>query len=179
MYNNSLFGKKIVALMLMILSLFSAMPALAVTPNNNRLMWKVFAPQGSGFSVRMPGQPVKKVDAVVTQYSCLEEMAGRKYFYGVAHQEYQSVPVNVEETLRTQCNDFAKGFKGQIVKRVAVTKNGYRGVIVRVESPDNTAVFAVWLVNRRVYGITFATHKTTILPDEARQFIDSLALTGN
>src|SRR5690349_3072235 len=85
MVSNKLFSKQIITLTLIMVSLFSAMQAQAATSYNNRSMWKVFAPQGGGFSVRMPGQPVKKADGRITMYSTTEQTTGRIYFYGIAH----------------------------------------------------------------------------------------------
>jgi hypothetical protein len=174
MLNTRTIVKKIAALTLMILSLFSTTQLQAATPNNGT-PWRVFAPQGSGFYVQMPGQPVKKVDGAIVQYSYVDKTLSGNNFYGIAHQDYSSVPADLDGVLRAQCNDFAKGFEGQVVRFGSIAKNGYQGLAARVESKDNSAIVAAWLVGRRVYCIAFATRKTQALPEEAKQFIDSLA----
>jgi hypothetical protein len=58
MFTMRLMSKKIAAVTLMIVILFS-LTLQTATANSNRLLWRVFAPQGSGFVVQMPGQPMK------------------------------------------------------------------------------------------------------------------------
>jgi hypothetical protein len=174
MLNARTIANKIAALTLITLSLFSTTALHAATPNNGT-PWRVFAPQGSGFYVQMPGLPTKKVNGTIVQYSYVEQTQRGKSFYGIATQDYSSVPSDVEGLLRLQCNDFAKGFDGQVVKWASMAKSGYQGIAARVENKDSSAIVAAWLVGRRVYCIAFATHKTQVLPDEAKQFVDSLA----
>ena len=178
MVSNKLFSKPIIALTLIMVSLFSAMQTQATTSFNSRSMWKVIAPQGSGFSVRMPGQPVKKIDGRITQYTYKEQTGSRTFFYGLSHQDYNSIPANLEEALRAECRGFAKGFEGDIVKWMPITKNGYKGIAARVESSNATSLVAAWYVGSRAYCIAFATQKIDVLPEEASAFINSLSLIG-
>jgi hypothetical protein len=171
---NRLLSKKIAAVMLMIVILFSITLQTA-TANSNPQLWRVYAPQGTGFRVQLPGQPLKKVTGASTQYSYVEQTPRGKVFYGVAYEDFTSVPTDAEGILRAQCNGFAKGFEGQVVNWSTMTKHGLKGLVARVENRNSTAIVAAWVVNRRAYCIAFATHKTQNLPDEARQFIESLA----
>jgi len=178
MVSNKLFSKQIIALTLTIVSLFSAIQAQAATAYNRSSMWKVIAPLGGGFSFRMPGQPVKKIDGRITQYTYKEQTGNRTFFYGISLQDYNSIPANLEEALRAECRGFAKGFDGNIVKWMPITKNGFKGLAARVESSNATSLVATWYVGSRAYCIAFATQKIDVLPEEASAFIDSLSLIG-
>ncbi len=175
MWTRKVKVKQGAALLLMLGSLLSAMPLQAAARNRNTAYWKVFAPQGSGFQVQFPGQPVKKVGASYIQYSYTEPTPNGNVFYGITHENYSVAATEIEDALKKQCQGFAKGFDGQIVNWTSPTKNGYRGMAARVENKTATAMVAAWIINRRLYVIAFAMPKTQAFPAEAGKFMDSLA----
>src|ERR1044072_8130620 len=175
MLNRKFILKKRAALMLMVVSLLAALPVPAATRNNNNSYWQVLAPQGGGFQVQFPGQPLKKVGATYIQYSYIQSTGYGNFFYGVTHEDYTVAPADIDSAARKQCTDFAKGFTGEVVKWMTITKNGYRGMAARVENKNSTAIVAAWVINRRAYTIAFVTPKSQTLPPEASRFIDSLA----
>ena len=175
MFHASSF-KKIATFTLMIMTLFSTTQSQAATAANSTANWRAFAPQGSGFYAQFPGQPIKKVNGAITQYHYLEQTPRGNYFYGIAMQTYSYAPADLDKALRAECDGYARGFEGQVVRTARTTNNGYTGLLARVESKTGSSIVAAWYVGNRVYCVAFATGKTVEMPDEARQFLNSFLL---
>lgn len=176
MFSIRLIAQKITAMTLMSLFLFSATSQAAVL-TGDRSPWRVLAPTGGGFTVQMPGQPVREIYRDWTRYSYVEPTPVGNFYYAVTYHDLAAVPADVERMLREQCSEYASGFQGRVVRWVPVIRNGVRGLAAQVESTKKlSSIVAAWLVNRRIYLIAFASQKTQVIPYQARQFIDSFTL---
>ena len=160
-------------LILIVFAFVSAQEKVALTE---------FTSANGKFSVKMPGKPQDQSEQIDSQDGPLDVhtfgVDVGKYGYVVQYNDY-SDPVTsdeIEKILSAVRDGGSKQIQGKIVSEKTITRNGFPGKSIQVESGDLVYFEDCYMAGQRLYQVIFSMPVGEKMPPEAEEFRSSFQI---
>lgn len=171
-----------------------ATSARAASASSDESLWQMFAPEGAGFSVSLPGTPEEATRAgrergqLNGQFRVYElAAAGLKYELtrtGALPAQLLAQPDVVERMFAGAAQGLAVGLERQYpqikfrrVSAQAISLGGYEGREFEFAVATHRAVARIFLVEGSIFVLGVRGAKSEMTPDKVDKFLGSFALT--
>ena len=150
--------------------------------------WRLVAPEGEGFSVRMPGTPERRVEAG-------QGAGGRGYRLDAGGILYEVISTDTFPEQLYQLNNFERSFldslsgaleagaqrewpqmRLRLVSADETSLGGYGGRAVELASAEYRSSVRAFLVNRRLVFVAMTGRKSAFTEENVAKFFGSLRL---
>jgi hypothetical protein len=135
--------------------------------------WEEFAPEGGGFSMLFPTQPVETITAKAnyTMHS-FATTAGRAT-YVVSYTDYQRIKLGPEAFLLANRDRFIKGLQAKLISSREITVNGHAGIDFTSENSAANIRSQLFLIGKRMFQTASVVFKDVDQTREVNRFFDS------
>jgi len=157
-------------------------------------VWQMFAPEGAGFSVLLPGTPEESTRAGREQGTVNALFRGyRLAAGGVKYELTRTPPLPEQLTAHPDFqNKFFEELKGGMTEALqalnprakfrlaahqAISLGGFEGREYEYAAAGHRAAVRVFLVNNSIYALTVLGPKSELSPETINRFLNSFAVT--
>ena len=140
--------------------------------------WVKFAPEGAGFSVSFPSQPVETINKK-TSYTLhtFTTMANRAT-YVATYTDYEQIKLKPEEFLTANRDRFNKGLQATLISSREITLDGHTGLEFVSENPAANIKSQLFLLGNRLFQTATVTLRDTDQTEWTDKFFASFKLTN-
>lgn len=166
----------------------------ATTTTTDAGAWQMFAPEGAGFSVMLPGMPEESTLAGREQGTVNALFRGyRLAAGGVKYELTRTPPLPEQLTAHPDYRDkFFEGMKQgltaglqamnpqakfRLAAHQAISVGGFEGREYEYTAAGHRAAARVFLVNNCIYALTVLGAKSELTPETINRFLNSFAVT--
>jgi hypothetical protein len=156
--------------------------------------WQTFAPEGTGFSVSLPGAPEEATRAGRESGQLARQF--RSYRLAAGNLKFEvSRTGQLPEELFLQQGATDKFFEGasqgitmalartnsqikfKLASEEAISLDGYEGREYAFEADGHYSVARIFLIDRAVFALSIIGPRSELTPETVRRFLDSFSLT--
>jgi hypothetical protein len=115
--------------------------------------WINFAPEGAGFSILFPTQPVENTNKKTAYTLHSFTTNANRATYVAAYSDYEEIKLKPAEFLAANRDRFNKGLQATPISSREITVGGHTGLEFVSESPAANIRSQLFLVGNRLYQI--------------------------
>jgi hypothetical protein len=115
--------------------------------------WINFAPEGAGFSILFPTQPVENINKKTAYTLHSFTTNANRATYVAAYSDYEEIKLKPAEFLAANRDRFNKGLQATPISSREITVGGHTGLEFVSESPAANIRSQLFLVGNRLYQI--------------------------
>jgi hypothetical protein len=131
-----------------LISLFLFATASAQTDPHG---WIQFAPEGGGFSILFPTQPVETINKKTAYTLHSFTITANRATYVAAYSDYEEVKLKPAEFLVANRDRFNKGLQATLISSREITVDGHTGLEFMSENPAANIKSQLFLIGNRLF----------------------------
>lgn len=123
--------------------------------------WVTFAPDGAGFSVLFPSQPVETINKKTAYTLHSFTVTANRATYVASYTDYEEIKLKDPEFLIANRDRFNKGLQATLVSSREITVDAHKGLEFVSENPAANIKSQIFLVGNRLFQTATVVFKDT------------------
>lgn len=160
-----------------LLSLMLLANVAAQTAQTDPPGWINFAPEGAGFSILFPGQPVEAINKKTAYTLHSFTITANRATYVASYTDYVEVKPKPAEFLVANRDRFNKGLQATLISCREITLDGNTGLEFVSENPAANIKSQLFLIGNRLFQMATVVFKDTDQTEWTDKFFASFKFT--
>ena len=139
--------------------------------------WIKFAPEGGGFSISFPGQPVENINKKTAYTLHSFTTTANRATYVASYTDYVEIKLKPAEFLIANRDRFNKGMQATLVSSREITLDGHTGLEFVSENPAANIKSQLFLIENRLFQTATVVFKDTDQTEWTEKFFASFKFT--
>lgn len=139
--------------------------------------WITFAPEGGGFSILFPSQPVETINKKTAYTLHSFTITANRATYVASYTDYEQVKLKPAEFLVANRDRFNKGLQATLISSREITLDGNTGLEFVSENPAANIKSQLFLIGNRLFQTATVVFKDTDQTEWVDKFFASFKLT--
>lgn len=139
--------------------------------------WIKFAPEGAGFEILFPSQPVEATNKKTNYTLHSFTVTANRATYVASYTDYEEIKLKPAEFLLANRDRFIKGLQATLVSSREITVDGQTGLEFVSENPAANIKSQVFLIEKRLFQIATVVFKDTDQTEWTDKFFASFKFT--
>ncbi len=139
--------------------------------------WIRFAPEGGGFSILFPSQPVETINNKTAYTLHSFTTTANRATYVASYTDYEEVKLKPAEFLAANRDRFNKGLQATLISSREITVDGHTGLEFVSENPAANIKSQLFLIGTRLFQTATVVFKDTDQTEWVDKFFASFKFT--
>jgi hypothetical protein len=123
--------------------------------------WVTFVPEGAGFSILFPTQPVENINKKTAYTLHSFTTTANRASYVASYTDYEEIKLKPAEFLLANRDRFNKGLQATLVSSREITLDGHTGLEFVSENPAANIKSQIFLIEKRLFQTATVVFKDT------------------